>query len=213
MPLSGEPNALHLSPPTVPFVVGFPWDRSLIKQRFLHIPALNPAPSLLSPSSAYAQLLTNKSFLFLSELVVSCEAATQTDERSEEQAVTLRRGRRSRSPRSRPRSLVDYTSYRDTKLLVASFLKQSSCSMTPEVQELVDNIRSVLQSDEEHMEEAVASANILDQVRGCHCSSASLCGLLPSGQLAMLQTTALSVLNQEGHHRIIQHRYRPFSPT
>ncbi|XP_055488470.1 endosomal transmembrane epsin interactor 1 isoform X4 [Leucoraja erinacea] len=101
--------------------------------------------------------------LIIEELVVSCEAATQTDERSEEQAVTLRRGRRSRSPRSRPRSLVDYTSYRDTKLLVASFLKQSSCSMTPEVQELVDNIRSVLQSDEEHMEEAVASANILDQ--------------------------------------------------
>ncbi|XP_078251551.1 endosomal transmembrane epsin interactor 1 isoform X2 [Rhinoraja longicauda] len=101
--------------------------------------------------------------LVIEELVVSCEAATQTDERSEEQAVTLRRGRRSRGPRSRPKSLVDYTSYRDTKLLVASFLKHSSCSMTPEVQELVDNIRSVLQSDEEHMEEAVASANILDQ--------------------------------------------------
>ncbi|XP_062905136.1 endosomal transmembrane epsin interactor 1 isoform X1 [Mobula hypostoma] len=101
--------------------------------------------------------------LVIEELVVSCEAATQTDERSEVQAVTLRRGRRSRSPRSRPRSLVDYTSYRDTKLLVASFLKHSSCSMTPEVQELVDSIRSVLQSDEEHMEEAVASANILEQ--------------------------------------------------
>ncbi|XP_051875448.1 endosomal transmembrane epsin interactor 1 isoform X3 [Pristis pectinata] len=101
--------------------------------------------------------------LVIEELVLSCEAATQTDERAEMQAVTLRRGRRSRSPRSRPRSLVDYTSYRDTKLLVASFLKHSSCSMTPEVQELVDNIRSVLQSDEEHMEEAVASANILDQ--------------------------------------------------
>ncbi|XP_067839621.1 endosomal transmembrane epsin interactor 1 isoform X2 [Heptranchias perlo] len=98
------------------------------------------------------------------EVVVSCEAATQTDERPEVQVVTLRRGRRSGTPRSRPRSLVDYSSYRDTKLLVASFLEQSSCSMTPEVQELVENIRSVLQSDEEHMEEAVASANILDQV-------------------------------------------------
>ncbi|XP_072904617.1 endosomal transmembrane epsin interactor 1 isoform X4 [Hemitrygon akajei] len=97
------------------------------------------------------------------ELVMSCEASTQTDERAEVQVVTLRRGHRLRSPRSRPRSLVDYTSYRDTKLLVASFLKHSSCSMTPEVQELVDSIRSVLQSDEEHMEEAVASANILDQ--------------------------------------------------
>ncbi|XP_072904616.1 endosomal transmembrane epsin interactor 1 isoform X3 [Hemitrygon akajei] len=101
--------------------------------------------------------------LVIEELVMSCEASTQTDERAEVQVVTLRRGHRLRSPRSRPRSLVDYTSYRDTKLLVASFLKHSSCSMTPEVQELVDSIRSVLQSDEEHMEEAVASANILDQ--------------------------------------------------
>ncbi|XP_067886670.1 endosomal transmembrane epsin interactor 1 isoform X4 [Heterodontus francisci] len=97
------------------------------------------------------------------EFVGSCEAATQTDERPEVQVVTLRRGHRSGAPRSRPRSLVDYSSYRDTKLLVASFLEHSSCSMTPEVQELVENIRSVLQSDEEHMEEAVASANILDQ--------------------------------------------------
>ncbi|XP_078070134.1 endosomal transmembrane epsin interactor 1-like isoform X2 [Mustelus asterias] len=101
--------------------------------------------------------------LVIEELVVSCEAATQTDERPEVQVVTLRRGHRSGAPRSRPRSLVDYSSYRDTKLLVASFLEHSSCAMTPEVQELVENIRSVLQSDEEHMEEAVASANILDQ--------------------------------------------------
>ncbi|XP_072444583.1 endosomal transmembrane epsin interactor 1 isoform X2 [Chiloscyllium punctatum] len=101
--------------------------------------------------------------LVIEELVVSCEAATQTDERPDMQVVTLRRGHRSGTPRSRPRSLVDYSSYRDTKLLVASFLEHSSCTMTPEVQELVENIRSVLQSDEEHMEEAVASANILDQ--------------------------------------------------
>ncbi|XP_067886672.1 endosomal transmembrane epsin interactor 1 isoform X5 [Heterodontus francisci] len=101
--------------------------------------------------------------LVIEEFVGSCEAATQTDERPEVQVVTLRRGHRSGAPRSRPRSLVDYSSYRDTKLLVASFLEHSSCSMTPEVQELVENIRSVLQSDEEHMEEAVASANILDQ--------------------------------------------------
>ncbi|XP_048382805.1 endosomal transmembrane epsin interactor 1 isoform X3 [Stegostoma tigrinum] len=101
--------------------------------------------------------------LVIEELVVSCEAATQTDERPDVQVVTLRRGHGSGTPRSRPRSLVDYSSYRDTKLLVASFLEHSSCTMTPEVQELVENIRSVLQSDEEHMEEAVASANILDQ--------------------------------------------------
>eukprot|EP00062_Callorhinchus_milii_P008215 gi/632950671/ref/XP_007890850.1/ PREDICTED: protein FAM189A2 isoform X4 [Callorhinchus milii] len=98
------------------------------------------------------------------DAVVSCEAATQTEERPELKGVTLRKGRRSRAARVRPRSLVDYNSYRDTKLLVARFLEQSSCSMTPEVQELVENIKSVLQSDEEHMDEAVASANIIDKV-------------------------------------------------
>eukprot|EP00062_Callorhinchus_milii_P008214 gi/632950665/ref/XP_007890847.1/ PREDICTED: protein FAM189A2 isoform X1 [Callorhinchus milii] len=102
--------------------------------------------------------------LVTEDAVVSCEAATQTEERPELKGVTLRKGRRSRAARVRPRSLVDYNSYRDTKLLVARFLEQSSCSMTPEVQELVENIKSVLQSDEEHMDEAVASANIIDKV-------------------------------------------------
>ncbi|XP_038660014.1 protein FAM189A2 isoform X2 [Scyliorhinus canicula] len=126
----------------------------------------NPDPECRKPSrlglrgSSSDPLLQE---LVIEELVVSCEAATQTDERPEVQVVTLRKGHRSGAPRSRPRSLVDYSSYRDTKLLVASFLEHSSCTMTPEVQELVENIRSVLQSDEEHMEEAVASANILDQ--------------------------------------------------
>ncbi|KAK2119548.1 Endosomal transmembrane epsin interactor 1 [Saguinus oedipus] len=51
----------------------------------------------------------------------------------------------------------------DTKLLVARFLEQSSCSMTPDIHELVENIKSVLKSDEEHMEEAITSASFLEQ--------------------------------------------------
>ncbi|KAK6494305.1 protein FAM189A2 isoform X3 [Huso huso] len=97
--------------------------------------------------------------------VMSCEAATQTEARPELAAVTLRRSGRSRCPRpARPTSLVDYQTYRDTKQLVARFMEQSSCTMTPEVQELVDNIKTVLKSDEEHMEEVVLSANVIDQI-------------------------------------------------
>ncbi|XP_077918314.1 endosomal transmembrane epsin interactor 1 [Halichoerus grypus] len=96
--------------------------------------------------------------------VLSCEAATQTEGRPDLATVTLRRGLRSRASRCRPRSLIDYKSYMDTKLLVARFLEQSSCSMTPDIHELVENIKSVLKSDEEHMEEAITSASFLEQI-------------------------------------------------
>lgn len=96
--------------------------------------------------------------------VLSCEAATQTEGRPDLAAVTLRRGLRPRAARCRPQSLIDYKSYIDTKLLVARFLEQSSCAMTPDIHELVENIKSVLKSDEEHMEEAITSASFLEQV-------------------------------------------------
>uniref|UniRef100_A0A671L706 Protein FAM189A2-like n=2 Tax=Sinocyclocheilus anshuiensis TaxID=1608454 RepID=A0A671L706_9TELE len=104
---------------------------------------------------------------------MSCEAATQTElgpgsapapgsvTVTEHGTVTLRQGHGKRKPR--PNSMVDYQSYRDTKLLVARFLEQSSCSLTPEVQELVNSIKTVLRSDEEHMEEAVRCASFIDQ--------------------------------------------------
>lgn len=113
--------------------------------------------------------------LSLSVPVMSCEAATQTELGpgsapapgsvivTEHGTVTLRQGRGKRKPR--PNSMVDYQSYRDTKLLVARFLEQSSCSLTPEVQELVNSIKTVLRSDEEHMEEAVRCASFIDQAR------------------------------------------------
>ncbi|XP_067294244.1 endosomal transmembrane epsin interactor 1 [Pseudorasbora parva] len=107
--------------------------------------------------------------LDLTAKVMSCEAATQTElgpgpasvSGTEHGTVTLRRGRGKRKPR--PNSMVDYQNYRDTKLLVARFLEQSSCSLTPEVQELVNSIKTVLRSDEEHMEEAVRCASFIDQ--------------------------------------------------
>ncbi|KAL0979012.1 hypothetical protein UPYG_G00179300 [Umbra pygmaea] len=115
--------------------------------------------------------------LDLAVKVLSCQAATRTIEASTQtsqsaltaqsmqpQTVTLRRGVRCPG-RPRPSSMVDYQSYRQTQQLVSRFLEQPAhCSLTPEVQELVDSIRSVLRSDQEHMEEAVRCASYIEQV-------------------------------------------------
>ncbi|KAF5904407.1 protein FAM, partial [Clarias magur] len=63
----------------------------------------------------------------------------------------------------RPHSLADLQTYKDTKILVARFLEHSSCSLPPEVQQVVNSIKCVIKSDEKHMEEAMFSASILDQ--------------------------------------------------
>ncbi|XP_034728834.1 protein FAM189A2 [Etheostoma cragini] len=81
--------------------------------------------------------------------------------------VTLRRGNGDRRTprRPRPSSMVDYQSYRHTQQLVRKILEQPAAQgLAPEVQELVDSIRSVLQSDQEHMEEAVRCASYIEQV-------------------------------------------------
>ncbi|MEE6502867.1 hypothetical protein FKM82_004663 [Ascaphus truei] len=66
--------------------------------------------------------------------------------------------------KERPNSLVDLKTYKDTKILVARFLEHSNCHLSPEVQHVVNSIKSVIKSDERHMEEAIFSANIIDQV-------------------------------------------------
>lgn len=81
--------------------------------------------------------------------------------------VTLRRGKNnSKTPRQpRPTSMVDYQSYQHTQHLVRKILEQPAVQgLAPEVQELVDSIRNVLQSDQEHMEEAVRCASYIEQV-------------------------------------------------
>ncbi|NWR75613.1 F1891 protein, partial [Centropus unirufus] len=65
--------------------------------------------------------------------------------------------------KERPHSLVDLKAYKDTKILVAKFLEHSSCNLPPEVRHVVNSIRSVIKSDERHMEEAIFSANVIDQ--------------------------------------------------
>ncbi|XP_031701916.1 protein FAM189A1 isoform X1 [Anarrhichthys ocellatus] len=68
------------------------------------------------------------------------------------------------SSHERPHSLADFKMYKDTKVLVAKFLEHSSCSLPPEVQQVVNNIKCVIKLDEKHMEEAIFSANVIDQV-------------------------------------------------
>ncbi|XP_077774987.1 protein ENTREP2 isoform X2 [Podarcis muralis] len=82
-----------------------------------------------------------------------------------------KKAERSRKPKAfqtickeRPHSLVDLQAYKDTKILVAKFLEHSNCNLPPEVRHVVNSIRSVIKSDERHMEEAIFSANIIDQV-------------------------------------------------
>lgn len=72
------------------------------------------------------------------------------------------------SPNERPHSLADLKMYKDTKILVAKFLEHSSCSLPPEVQQVVNNIKCVIKLDEKHMEEAIFSANVIDQVTTLH---------------------------------------------
>ncbi|KAM3624966.1 uncharacterized protein V6R79_004456 [Siganus canaliculatus] len=74
------------------------------------------------------------------------------------------RGLHSHSSHERPHSLADLKMYKDTKILVAKFLEHSSCSLPPEVQQVVNNIKCVIKSDEKHMEEAIFSANVIDQM-------------------------------------------------
>lgn len=90
--------------------------------------------------------------------------------------VTMRRGANNgRVPRRpRPSSMVDYQSYRHTQQLVRKILEQPAAQgLAPEVQELVDSIRHVLLSDQEHMEEAVRCASYIEQV-GVHTSTTGL---------------------------------------
>lgn len=102
------------------------------------------------------------------------DSSTQTSQStlSAQNQVTLRRGSRSRVPRRpRPSSMVDYQSYRHTQQLVRKILEQPAAQgLNPEVQELVESIRNVLESDQEHMEEAVRCASYIEQVGVSGCT-------------------------------------------
>ncbi|XP_077041516.1 protein ENTREP2 isoform X6 [Agelaius phoeniceus] len=95
--------------------------------------------------------------------------------------------------KERPHSLVDLKAYKDTKILVAKFLEHSNCNLPPEVRHVVNSIRSVIKSDERHMEEAIFSANIIDQVMTSSQQGAGGCRKrLQGGDLHLRSCGALS---------------------
>ncbi|NXD81179.1 F1892 protein, partial [Halcyon senegalensis] len=95
---------------------------------------------------------------------LSWEAATQTEVKAQVCDITLQKSLRRRVLRGRPQSLVDCESYTDTKQLASWILEQSSCNMSPDIHELVENTKSFLKSDEKHTSEAITSATFLEQV-------------------------------------------------
>ncbi|XP_059036173.1 protein ENTREP2 isoform X2 [Mustela lutreola] len=66
--------------------------------------------------------------------------------------------------KERPHSLVDSKAHADARVLVAKFLEHSNCALPPEVQHVVGTLGPVVPAEEAHMEEAVVSAGVLDQV-------------------------------------------------
>ncbi|OPJ82313.1 protein FAM189A2 [Patagioenas fasciata monilis] len=120
--------------------------------------------------------------LLLQGPALNCKAATQTELKPELCAVTLRNSSRARTSRGRPQSLIDYRCYTDTKQLVSWILEQS-CSMSPDIHELVENIKSLLKSDEKHMAEVITSATFLEQVMAPAQQATSLSArALPCGR-------------------------------
>ncbi|MBN3311625.1 F1891 protein, partial [Atractosteus spatula] len=118
--------------------------------------------------------------------------------------------------KERPHSLVDLKTYKDTKILVAKFLEHSSCNLPPEVQHVVSSIKYVIKSDERHMEEAIFSASVIDQVmtktqqalrrprkrlqEDLHLQS---CGALSSPSSSLRRSRAPSASLQERPHSLI----------
>ncbi|CAN9512690.1 unnamed protein product [Ophioblennius macclurei] len=114
--------------------------------------------SSLSPTPPAPPLQTTDSSTQTSQSTLASQTQGQ---------VTLRRIRNGKATqhRARPTSMVDYQSYQHTQHLVRKILGQPAAQgLAPEVQELVDSIRNVLQSDQEHMDEAVRCASYIEQV-------------------------------------------------
>ncbi|KAM6363013.1 LOW QUALITY PROTEIN: endosomal transmembrane epsin interactor 1 [Pluvialis apricaria] len=95
---------------------------------------------------------------------LSCETATKTEVEPQLCAATVQKHSRARALRGRCRSLTDYKLYTDAEWLAVGTGEQPSCSMGPDVRELVENNKSVLKSDEKRVAEATTSATFLDEV-------------------------------------------------
>uniref|UniRef100_A0A7N8YL05 Uncharacterized protein n=1 Tax=Mastacembelus armatus TaxID=205130 RepID=A0A7N8YL05_9TELE len=139
-------------------------------------PASTSAQSGSSPSEKPRVLRAARRYRKLARIVrstsdpISCSSTVGSmRQQKEDRKVEIHlkpRSLQTHSSHERPHSLADLKMYKDTKILVAKFLEHSSCSLPPEVQQVVNNIKCVIKLDEKHMEEAIFSANVIDQVTG-----------------------------------------------
>ncbi|NWY69441.1 F1891 protein, partial [Erithacus rubecula] len=134
------------------------------------VPAL-PAPNMARSSSAPVSCSSEGKFpvsgshMAASACQHSLSSFQQTGQQRDTRKIDLHLKPKAfhTVSKERPHSLVDLKAYKDTKILVAKFLEYSNCNLPPEVRHVVNSIRSVIKSDERHMEEAIFSANVIDQ--------------------------------------------------
>ncbi|NXC86796.1 F1891 protein, partial [Cercotrichas coryphoeus] len=137
------------------------------QQHFTEHPASNIVRSSSAPasSSSAAEVPVSGSHMAASACQHSLSSFLLTGQQRDTRKIDLHLKPKAfhRISKERPHSLVDLKAYKDTKILVAKFLEHSNCNLPPEVRHVVNSIRSVIKSDERHMEEAIFSANIIDQ--------------------------------------------------
>ncbi|XP_010288376.1 PREDICTED: protein FAM189A2 [Phaethon lepturus] len=121
-----------------------------------------PSNSSVVPEENTRRIAFN--FLWKQSEVLSCKAAIQAEIKSELGTVTLWENVRARPLRGRCRPLVDYKPYTNTKHLVEWILEELTCITGPEIYELLENIKFILRSAEEHIAEDITSATLLEQV-------------------------------------------------
>ncbi|XP_040025933.1 endosomal transmembrane epsin interactor 1 isoform X1 [Gasterosteus aculeatus] len=169
----GSPQMVSASPGTNPQILPLPPPSPPPPPQQQSSPALTPCRKVRIQRSNSDPVLMDLAAKVQSSSVApslqTTDSATQTSQPTlascAQGQVTLRRGGGRTPRRPRPSSMVDYQSYRHTQQLVRKILDQPAAQgLVPEVQELVDSIRNVLQSDQEHMEEAVRCASYIEQV-------------------------------------------------
>ncbi|NXX83752.1 F1891 protein, partial [Urocolius indicus] len=141
---------------------------SAVRQQHL---TKHPTPNIVRSTSdpvscsSYAEVPVSGSHMAASACQHSLSSFLPTGKQRDTRKTDLHLRPKALHPvsKERPHSLVDLKAYKDTKILVAKFLEHSNCNLPPEVRHVVNSIRSVIKSDERHMEEAIFSANIIDQ--------------------------------------------------
>ncbi|XP_070535796.1 uncharacterized protein [Ptychodera flava] len=126
---------------------------------------IKPVHNLPDPDMRRASMVGKKESLMkelhpleIKRRYITCEKQPAPTEGASK-PPTKRKGK----AKARPKSLADFKSFKDAKVLVARFIEQSNGNVSPAVKSVLENIQAVIKSDEKHMAEAIHSANVLGQ--------------------------------------------------